>query len=97
MKVDGLRDDLRHFNRSCAASKIDPRREFCCRPDTNGGGMAFTFVFRRHAPFATFGLEFEGDHRTGPSMSLAATARTLGCVPVLQFSFATLMSAIVAR
>lgn len=43
--------------------------------------MPFAFVFRRYAPFATFGLGFEGDNRSGPSISLSATARTIGCVP----------------
>jgi len=43
--------------------------------------MAFTLFFRRYAPFATFGLGFEGDHRAGPSTSLLVTARTIGCVP----------------
>jgi hypothetical protein len=40
--------------------------------------MLFLLVFRRYAPFASFGLGFEGDGRTGPSVSLSATARTVG-------------------
>ena len=42
--------------------------------------MLFLLVFRRYAPFASFGLGFEGDTRTSPSISLAATARTTGCL-----------------
>ncbi|PWR18812.1 hypothetical protein DKG75_17685 [Zavarzinia compransoris] len=33
-------------------------------------------VFRRYAPFATFGLGFEGDSRTGPDMNASASSRT---------------------
>jgi hypothetical protein len=48
----------------------------------------FLFFFRRYAPFDTFGgasptnmgQRFEGDHRTGPSVSPTASARTYGCV-----------------
>jgi len=43
--------------------------------------MGFVLVFRRYAPFNQFGLGFEGDHRTGPSISMNATARTVGVVP----------------
>lgn len=43
--------------------------------------MAFVLVFRRYAPFASFGFGFEGDHRDKPSVSLLASARTIGCVP----------------
>jgi hypothetical protein len=42
--------------------------------------MAFAMVFRRYAPFAQFGMGFEGDHRAGPSVSMSATARTIGIV-----------------
>jgi hypothetical protein len=40
--------------------------------------MGFFLVFRRYAPF---GFGFEGDHRSGPSVSMRATARTIGTVP----------------
>jgi len=40
----------------------------------------YVLVFRRYAPFATFGLGFEGDNRTTASTSLTATARTCGIV-----------------
>lgn len=43
--------------------------------------MTFLLVFRRYAPFAKFGLGFEGDHRVGASVSMQATARTWGIVP----------------
>ncbi|MDD3446718.1 MAG: hypothetical protein PHS60_15025 [Zavarzinia sp.] len=36
----------------------------------------YTLVFRRYAPFATFGGGFEGDVRTGPSTDPKASART---------------------
>ncbi len=42
--------------------------------------MAYTLVFRRYAPFASF-AGFEGDVRTEPSTSMDATARTIGTVP----------------
>jgi len=41
----------------------------------------FALIFRRYAPFAKFGFGFEGDHRKGPSVSMNATARTIGSVP----------------
>jgi hypothetical protein len=40
----------------------------------------FALVFRRYAPFAKFGFGFEGDNRGGPSLSVHATARTVGVV-----------------
>jgi hypothetical protein len=40
----------------------------------------FWLVFRRYAPFASFGGGFEGDGRTEASADLNATARTLGAV-----------------
>ena len=43
--------------------------------------MQYWLVFRRYAPFAEFGMGFEGDHRTGPSVSMNVTARTIGTVP----------------
>ncbi len=43
--------------------------------------MAYTLVFRRYAPFTTFGGGFEGDVRTGPSTSPSASSRTIGTVP----------------
>ena len=43
--------------------------------------MGYFLVFRRYAPFVTFGFGFEGDHRIGPSVSMQATARTIGVVP----------------
>jgi hypothetical protein len=43
--------------------------------------MGFILVFRRYAPFSKFGFGFEGDNRTGPSVSMEATARTIGLVP----------------
>jgi hypothetical protein len=43
-------------------------------------GTSYSLVFRRYAPFATFGGGFEGDNRTEPSTSLTATARTIGIV-----------------
>lgn len=42
--------------------------------------MEYTLVFRRYAPFETFGLGFEGDVRTGPSTNLKDTARTIGII-----------------
>ncbi len=42
--------------------------------------MPYTLIFRRYAPFATFGGGFEGDNRSGASTSLKATARTIGAV-----------------
>src|SRR5262249_25513719 len=45
-----------------------------------GGQMSFFLVFRRYAPFNEFGFGFEGDHRSGPSVSTMATARTIGTV-----------------
>ncbi len=41
---------------------------------------SYSLVFRRYAPFATFGGGFEGDNRTVASTSLAATARTIGVI-----------------
>lgn len=38
----------------------------------------YLLVFRRYAPFATFGFGFEGDNRSDASTSLTATARTCG-------------------
>jgi hypothetical protein len=46
-----------------------------------GIDMAFVLVFRRYAPFGSFGFGFEGDHRDKPSMSSLVSARTIGCVP----------------
>jgi len=43
--------------------------------------MALILVFRRYAPFKQFGFGFEGDNRSGPSVSMSATARTIGMVP----------------
>ena len=37
----------------------------------------YALVFRRYAPFKSFGLGFEGDTRTGPSTSPVASARTV--------------------
>ena len=42
--------------------------------------MNYQLVFKRYAPFATFGLGFEGDVRTGPSSDIGASARTFGVV-----------------
>lgn len=42
--------------------------------------MAYTLVFRRYAPFDTFGGGFEGDSRTEPSTSLKDSARTIGMI-----------------
>jgi hypothetical protein len=42
--------------------------------------MAYTLVFRRYAPFETFGGGFEGDNRTTSSTDLNDTARTTGIV-----------------
>jgi hypothetical protein len=42
--------------------------------------MPYYLVFRRYAPFATFGFGFEGDHRTKASTSMSDTARTSGTV-----------------
>jgi hypothetical protein len=42
--------------------------------------MPYILVFRRYAPFSTFGFGFEGDGRSGPSTSLSDTARTTGIV-----------------
>ncbi|HEY4367487.1 MAG TPA: hypothetical protein VGN07_09680 [Steroidobacteraceae bacterium] len=42
--------------------------------------MTYTLVFRRYAPFATFGGGFEGDHRAKASTDLRATARTIGII-----------------
>jgi hypothetical protein len=46
--------------------------------------MSFLLVFRRYAPFDVFGMGFEGDHRSGPSVSLASTARTIGIVEFIR-------------
>ncbi len=43
--------------------------------------MGFVLVFRRYAPFSKFGFGFEGDNRTAASVSMQATARTIGIVP----------------
>jgi hypothetical protein len=40
--------------------------------------MRYRLYVRRYAPFGSFGLAFEGDHRAGPSVSLSDTARTIG-------------------
>jgi hypothetical protein len=42
--------------------------------------MAYLLVFRRYAPFKSFGGGFEGDDRPSPSLGLDATARTIGVV-----------------
>jgi hypothetical protein len=42
--------------------------------------MSFFLAIRRYAPFATFSGGFEGDMRTGGSVSPTATARTAGIV-----------------
>ena len=42
--------------------------------------MAFVLVFRRYAPFSSFGFGFEGDCRTSPSVSTHASSRTIGTV-----------------
>jgi hypothetical protein len=42
--------------------------------------MPYFLVFRRYAPFTTFGFGFEGDRRTNASTSLSDTARTTGTV-----------------
>jgi hypothetical protein len=39
--------------------------------------MTYAIVFRRYAPFKSFGGGFEGDTRTGPSTSPLASARTI--------------------
>jgi hypothetical protein len=46
--------------------------------------MAFSLVFRRYAPFEVFGFGFEGDNRSGPSVSLSSTARTIGIVEFIR-------------
>ena len=42
--------------------------------------MIYTLIFRRYAPFKTFGGGFEGDCRTSASVSLMVSARTIGIV-----------------
>ena len=42
--------------------------------------MIYGLIFRRYAPFETFGGGFEGDARTRASTSLTATARTIGAL-----------------
>ena len=42
--------------------------------------MPYFLVFRRYAPFTTFGFGFEGDRRTNASTSMSDTARTSGTV-----------------
>jgi hypothetical protein len=42
--------------------------------------MGYALVFRRYAPFESFGFGFEGDNRSAPSTCLTATARTIGMV-----------------
>ncbi|NRF70293.1 hypothetical protein HLB44_25110 [Aquincola sp. S2] len=42
----------------------------------------FLIFVRRYAPFSSFGLGFEGDHRTAPSTNLNASSRTSGLVQV---------------
>src|SRR5437016_8577628 len=39
--------------------------------------MTYALVFRRYAPFNSFGGGFEGDTRTAPSTSPLASARTI--------------------
>src|SRR5437016_1158026 len=39
--------------------------------------MTYALVFRRYAPFKSFGGGFEGDTRTAPSTSPLASARTI--------------------
>jgi len=52
--------------------------------------MPFTLVFRRYAPFSTFGVLFAGDYRNGPSVSMQATARTIATVPFAKGSIGSL-------
>jgi hypothetical protein len=40
--------------------------------------LEYKVLFRRYAPFATFGGGFNGDNRTSPSVKTIATARTTG-------------------
>lgn len=42
--------------------------------------MNYTLIFRRYAPFETFGGGFEGDCRTAASTCLTDTARTTGVI-----------------
>jgi hypothetical protein len=42
-----------------------------------GPPMTYTLLFRRYAPFNSFGGGFEGDSRSGPSVSPLASARTV--------------------
>ena len=42
--------------------------------------MRYLLVVRRYAPFSYFGGPFHGDGRSGPSVSLRDTARTIGYV-----------------
>jgi hypothetical protein len=42
--------------------------------------MPYFLVFRRYAPFTTFGFGFEGDRRTNASTSMSDTSRTSGTV-----------------
>lgn len=48
--------------------------------------MTYMLVFKRYAPFETFGFGFEGDKRTAPSSKRGATARTIGVVEFTQTS-----------
>ncbi|MCW5633741.1 MAG: hypothetical protein KIT17_10430 [Rubrivivax sp.] len=41
---------------------------------------SYTLIFRRYAPFDSFGLGFEGDGRSAASTRLDVTARTIGVV-----------------
>jgi hypothetical protein len=42
--------------------------------------MIYRLFVRRYAPFSSFGIAFHGDGRSGPSVSLKDTARTIGVV-----------------
>jgi len=53
--------------------------------------MTYMLVFKRYAPFATFGGGFEGDTRTGPSKDRGASARTIGVVEFTDDSVSSYM------
>jgi hypothetical protein len=42
--------------------------------------MPYRMYIRRYAPFAVFGGSYHGDSRSGPSVSLTDTARTIGFI-----------------
>lgn len=67
------------------------------RPATRWGpisgidAMTYMLMFKRYAPFETFGGGFEGDTRTEPSANRRASARTIGVVDFTSSSVSSVM------